>query len=152
MASIGRTTKITGDKLENLQSESRSAEIRRWLSPPDPSTNFHKARLQHQKGTGQWLLEGDSYKRWKSDTKSFLWINGIPGCGKTILSSSVIAELMDSPASSNLVYFYFEFNDINKQSVGKAVRSLISQLYNKTQDHTVRKEVDALYSACQNGG
>lgn len=125
-------------------------KIGNWLSPPDPSTNLNKARDQHHQGTGQWLLVGDQYAKWKTDRNSFLWLNGIPGCGKTILSSSIVADLEQSTASADrLIYFYFDFNDISKQSLEKAVRSLVSQLYHKRKD--VRTEVDALYRSCNEG-
>lgn len=124
-------------------------KIRKWLSPPDPSTNFNQAREQHHQGTGQWLLASEPYAKWKTERNSFLWLNGIPGCGKTILSSSVVADLQKSAASQNLVYFYFDFNDIAKQSLERAVRSLVTQLYHNRTD--LRRETDALYSSCNDG-
>ncbi|KAM3485216.1 hypothetical protein MY8738_001464 [Beauveria namnaoensis] len=63
---------------------------------------------------------------------SFLWLYGIPGCGKTVLSSTAITDLCDDEETSpNLVYFYFNFADVEKRSTEKAVRSLIDQLYRK---------------------
>jgi hypothetical protein len=124
--------------------------IEAWLSPPDPSTNLNQAREQHHPGTGNWFLESEAYLAWRSEQNSFLWLNGIPGCGKTILSSSVVVDLEQNAASSpNLLYFFFDFNDVGKQSPGKAVRSLIFQLYYKRKD--IRQEADALYSSCNNG-
>ncbi|KAK8040286.1 hypothetical protein PG991_000074 [Apiospora marii] len=118
--------------------------------PPDPSINFNIAREQHQQGTGKWLLESDQYRKWKTERNSFLWLKGISGCGKTILSSSVITDLEQGATFPNLVYFYFDFNDTDKQSVEKAVRSLIAQLYYKRPD--LRSEVDAQYLWHGNGG
>ncbi|KAK8851752.1 ankyrin repeat-containing domain protein [Apiospora arundinis] len=141
--------------MENLQAlqkstgDIESGVIRRWLSPPDPSANFNKAREQHHIGTGQWFLDSDQYSKWKTDRNSFLWLNGIPGCGKTILSSSVVADLEKSTTFDSLIYFYFDFKDIEKQSLEKAVRSLVNQLYYKRED--VRTEVDALYRLCDEG-
>lgn len=67
-------------------------------------------------------------------------------CGKTILSSSVVADLEQSAAlSPSLIYFYFDFNDIEKQSLENAVRSLVAQLYHKRRE--VRAEVDTLFSS-----
>lgn len=114
-----------------------------------PSGNFNNARQQHHTGTGQWLLGSDRYAKWKTKRNSFLWLHGIPGCGKTILSSSVVADLQESATFLNLVYFYFDFNDIAKQSLESAVRSLVTQLYHNRTD--LRKETDALYSLCNDG-
>jgi DNA replication protein DnaC len=60
-----------------------------------------------------------------------LWIYGIPGCGKTILSSAIIENLRASLGSQFVLYFYFDFNNTAKQSLQNMIRSLISQLYTK---------------------
>ncbi|KAH7016244.1 ankyrin repeat-containing domain protein [Microdochium trichocladiopsis] len=132
-----------------MYSSDKLDKIRTWLSPSDPSTNLHKARRQRYQGTGQWFLESHEYAKWKKERNSFLWLNGIPGCGKTVLSSSVVADLEQSVSSLSLLYFYFDFNDATKQSTDDALRSLIDQLYNQRTE--LQKEVDALFSSCKNG-
>ncbi|KAK4206015.1 ankyrin repeat protein, partial [Rhypophila decipiens] len=140
-----------------LKIDSHLEKIRNWLKPPDPSTNFNNARALHHENTNQWLLDSEAYLKCKTpyvkgakDSNSFLWLNGIPGCGKTILSSSVVADLeQNAVLSPSLIYFYFDFNDIEKQSLENAVRSLIAQLYYKRRE--VRTEVDTLYSSCDKG-
>ncbi|KAH6655699.1 hypothetical protein BKA67DRAFT_534614 [Truncatella angustata] len=145
----GQTSEIK-THVEELRVDGHLEKVRNWLAPPDPSTNFNKAREQYHEGTGHWLLNSEVYTKWKMEQNSFLWLYGIPGCGKTILSSSVVADLEQSAGSARtLLYFYFDFNDVDKQSLNKAVRSLITQLYFKRKD--ARKETDALYSSCNNG-
>jgi hypothetical protein len=52
-------------------------DLRRWLSPPDPSTNHNIACGTHHKGTVTWFFEGSTYKEWKStDSESLLWVHG----------------------------------------------------------------------------
>ena len=52
-------------------------DLRRWLSPPDPSTNHNIAYSAHHKGTATWFFEGTSYNEWKSTgSESLLWIHG----------------------------------------------------------------------------
>jgi hypothetical protein len=52
-------------------------DLRRWLSPPDPSTNHNIACNAHYKGTATWFFEGMTYKGWKSTgSESLLWIRG----------------------------------------------------------------------------
>lgn len=126
-------------------------KIAQWLSAPDPSTNLNTARELHQPGTGQWLLDSDTYKAWKTVPASFLWLHGIPGCGKTILSSTVVTDLgNDIAASEYLLYFYFNFNDIDKRSTENAVRSMIDQLYRKSAG--ARSVVDSLYATHEKSG
>src|ERR1700747_346063 len=63
------STILTGNQLrENL---------RRWLSPPDPSTNHNIACNAHHKQAATWFFEGRTYKEWKSTASdSLLWIHG----------------------------------------------------------------------------
>jgi hypothetical protein len=51
--------------------------LRRWLSPQDPSTNHNISCNAHHKGTATWFFEGRTYKEWKSTgSESLLWIHG----------------------------------------------------------------------------
>jgi hypothetical protein len=62
---------ITGNQLR------RDLRRRRWLSPPDPSTNHNIACNAHHEGTATWFFEGRTYKEWKSrGSESLLWIHG----------------------------------------------------------------------------
>ncbi|KAM3533326.1 hypothetical protein MY4038_003446 [Beauveria bassiana] len=118
--------------VQSLHTSSHLNKITNWISAPDPSTDLNKARQLHQPGTGQWLLLSEQYQLWKTARNSFLWLYGIPGCGKTVLSSTAITDLCDDEETPpNLVYFYFNFADVEKRSTEKAVRSLIDQLYRK---------------------
>lgn len=126
-------------------------KIREWLSPPDPSDNYRKALNLRQADTGLWFLESEQYVKWKTDTASFLWLHGIPGCGKTILSSTILQSILQYCAfdSGNVVaYFYFDFNDAHKQSPELMIRSLISQL----AQHCVKIPgiLEMLFSSCKN--
>jgi hypothetical protein len=127
----------------------KHGEIYRWLSPLDPSTNFNKALQQRQEGTGLWLLQSSLFKKWHSQQHSFLWLHGIPGCGKTILSSTIIKHLVDTHPNQLLLYFYFDFTDAGKQTLDNLLRSLISQLYHKCKE--TQKLLDSLFSSCDNG-
>ena len=134
--------------VETIQVDAHFDKAMNWLSPPDPSINFNKAREQRHQGTGQWLLDSDTYCAWKNEPNSFLWLNGIPGCGKTILSSTVVADL-EQANDLSLLYFYFDFSNVDKQLFEKAVRSLINQLYYMKDD--CQTEVNSFYDSCSKG-
>jgi Cdc6-like AAA superfamily ATPase len=132
--------------------EERLGKICSWLSAPDPSTNYHKAHKQRQAKTGLWLLESTKFTDWKKRAASRLWLYGIPGCGKTILSSTVVENLLQyCHDDTNMVtaYFYFNFNDAQKQDPELMLRSLLCQLVQRSV--VVPKGVDALFSSCENG-
>ena len=68
-AGHGGSIILTGNQLQQ--------DLRRWLSPPDPSTNHNTACNAHHKGTATWFFEGRTYKEWKSTgSESLLWIHG----------------------------------------------------------------------------
>ncbi|KAF2628860.1 hypothetical protein BU25DRAFT_390834 [Macroventuria anomochaeta] len=132
--------------------EERIGKICNWLSAPDPSTNYHKAHRQRQAETGIWLLESAKYKEWKESAASRLWLYGIPGCGKTILSSTIIEDLLQhchDDTSMVTAFFYFDFNNIQKQDPELMIRSLLCQLLQHSV--TFLRGLDALFSSCKNG-
>ncbi|KAK2747861.1 hypothetical protein FQN55_004738 [Onygenales sp. PD_40] len=122
-------------------------EIRRWLDGPDPSENFNQAIKNRYDGTGRWFVEGKQYQRWKNDASSFIWLYGIPGCGKTILSSTVIQDL--ERQGKVVAYFYFDFKDSQKQTPILLIKSLILQLCQPNR--RIPPAIETLYSSCANG-
>ncbi|KAK2788575.1 hypothetical protein FQN53_003426 [Emmonsiellopsis sp. PD_33] len=123
-------------------------EIRRWLDAPDPSENFNQAIKNRYDGTGRWFVEGEQYQRWKKDASSFIWLYGIPGCGKTILSSTVIQDL--ERQSKVVAYFYFDFKDSQKQTPILLIKSLILQLCQLNL--RIPPAIQTLFSSCADGG
>jgi hypothetical protein len=66
-ASSGASRVIIGNQLWQ--------DLHRWLSPPDPSINYHVASDARREGSTMWFLEGSMFNEWKS-TGSLLWIHG----------------------------------------------------------------------------
>ncbi|KAI0192278.1 hypothetical protein EV127DRAFT_468867 [Xylaria flabelliformis] len=133
-------------EIGGLRAETHFDHINKWLLPPDPSTNLNDAlKLRHQ-GSGEWFLHHPAYSDWKCAGNSFLWLYGIPGCGKTILSAAIIADLATGELNQCLLYFHFDFSDTRKQSFDMMLRSLLWQLYYNNTD--VRSRLDSLYLFC----
>lgn len=137
------------DNKQRLSTEHHD-KILRWLSPPDPSTNYNEALTQRHPGTGQWLLEDPRYSRWTKEPASFLWLHGIPGCGKTVLSTTVIENLKNDARGKVVLYFYFAFSDVQKQNLDHAIRALASQLYD-TGQAAIRRHLDICFASYCNG-
>ena len=84
-----------------------------------------------------WILERPEFELWMhSDpndaTTRILWLTGVPGAGKTVLSSFVISrcsEASDKQPSTPTLYFFFKMTDSDKNSVIAVTRSLVYQLY-----------------------
>jgi len=105
-------------------------KILEWLSPPDPWTNHHTARSFHQAGTGRWVLDNDAYRAWLGGLTRHLWLYGKAGCGKTILSSTIVEDVQRhcrQAVNFGFAPFYFTFSDQAKQSYEALLRSLVAQ-------------------------
>ena len=50
-------------------------KLKRWLTPPDPSTNYTIGLRKLHKETATWFSEGRIFQEWHS-TGSLLWIHG----------------------------------------------------------------------------
>ncbi|KAK6541415.1 hypothetical protein TWF694_007227 [Orbilia ellipsospora] len=125
------------------------AEMDSWLSPPNASRIYSRSLDQRHKGSGRWFLESNEFARWKTQTNSFLWLHGIPGCGKTILSSTIIQKLETESTDRPLLYFYFDINNASQQTLENMVRALISQLFQ--HDEEPPRQLDSLFYSCKNG-
>lgn len=136
--------------VQDLLFNQRKEKVERWLSPSDPSTNYNKAIQQRQEGTGLWFLQSRAYVQWKTQRDSTLWLHGIPGCGKTILTSTLVEDLERTFPPLTVLYFYFDFSDVHKQTLDSMVRSLVRQLYCKYKN--TWKQLDSLFSSCEDGG
>lgn len=133
--SVKGSVSVVNDKVDALQLEGRRKAICKWLSAPDPSSNYDRGRRSRQANTGFWFIKSEDYLRWKKSNASMLWLHGKPGCGKSVLSSTIISELRDECQPGHrtaLAYFFFDFNDAEKQTPAHMVRSLIAQLFTNT--------------------
>jgi len=52
----------------------------------DPSGHQKIAIKLRQPGTGVWFTEGSPFRRWIETPNAKLWLYGIPGAGKTVLT------------------------------------------------------------------
>lgn len=150
--SVQKGVDATKVGVANLQTDQKHDHIRRWLSAPDPSSNYNQAMKDRHGATGDWFLTSNAYKNWLSVSGSLLWLYGIPGCGKTILSSTIIQSTIrycEPRINSVVLYFYFAFHDVEKQQHEKMIRSLICQLL--MHDSRAPPVLDALYASCMNG-
>ncbi|KAI9878600.1 MAG: hypothetical protein M1830_000460 [Pleopsidium flavum] len=138
--------------VEELRLDSERKELVEWLQPVDPSTNHNNARPKHEPTTGNWLLKSGELAAWLCEPKQLLWLHGTPGCGKSILCSTVIEHVKTwckTQPKCNLVYFYFDFSDSKKQATIGLVRSVLSQLISQTR--AIPDEIKKLYKETGRG-
>jgi len=133
---------------DSIKSDLRTHEIKGWLDPPDPSTNANQARRLRHDGTGAWLLEDPVFQSWYSGSHRHLWLHGLAGCGKTVLSTTVLDHLAKKN-NGPILKFFFDFSDTKKQTYESMLRSLAFQLYQVRIDSAVH--LDELFQKHQNG-
>ena len=153
--SVHDTVNGISEGLVTLGLSDKHHRIRLWLSGPDPSSNYNRALERRHSGTGSWLIGNETIRDWELDQgpSSIIWLYGIPGCGKTILCATVLEHVLESHARTPnvaVLYFFFDFKDIDKQQHESMIRSLLSQL--SMHCASVSPVLETLYSTCMDGG
>ena len=152
---IKQSINVLDSRIASGRISDRHESILRWLnSGLDPSKIQLGAWKKHQPSTGDWLLCGSKYAEWKRGGRhSLMWLHGIPGCGKTVLCSTIINDLMWEVAphqSSALAYFYYDFNEEHDKRTNTAMfRSLVGQLACQRKD--MPRYIDDVYTTCAAG-
>jgi hypothetical protein len=47
-----------------------------WLNPINQAEIHAAAFRKHEPGTGEWLIEGESFRNWRCDPGTSLWLCG----------------------------------------------------------------------------
>ncbi|KAH0026008.1 ankyrin repeat protein, partial [Aureobasidium melanogenum] len=141
---------------EESHQEKHDEKIRDWLEPVDPDINYERALCSRHSDSGAWFLQSQQYSKWKSSPKASLWLHGLAGCGKTVLTSSIVkdlkGEINSDPLTSSspiLLYFFFDFRDAKKQSLKEMAISLVYQLH--CQDGSLQEPLESLLKGCSKG-
>ena len=120
-------------EIENLRDHQRNQEMRdiiSWISPLRFWSKHQDIFAKHQEGTGSWLINDPKFTAWKAGQERVLWCPGVPGAGKTIISSLVIDHLNTTFKEPEVavVGIYCDYNEFNQQSTPKYIASLLEQL------------------------
>ena len=70
---------IDHESLSSLTGNELRKDLRKWISPPDPSVNYNTACKAHHGDTATWCTQGDIFADWKA-SGSLLWIHGKRTC------------------------------------------------------------------------
>ncbi|KAJ7080063.1 hypothetical protein C8R44DRAFT_908954, partial [Mycena epipterygia] len=133
-----------------------------WYSP----LNFFPRQADifnsRQPGTGEWLLEHDLFKQWKSGTNNLskmfksedrLWCRGMPGAGKTVLVSIIVDNLRTQLEIDKIgvavIYLNHKESDAHTPSnllaslwrqlvLGKPIGSNVHEVYQKHRELRTR--------------
>ena len=98
------------------------------LSPYEDFKNNNPERVP---GTCTWVLQHPKYIQWlESQKDDLLWISADPGCGKSVLSRSLVDKELHSTDSLSTCYFFFKDNE-QQDRLAIALCALLHQLFNE---------------------
>ncbi|KAL2014315.1 hypothetical protein VTN00DRAFT_1840 [Thermoascus crustaceus] len=127
----GRITRSSVTNLVQHQDNQERQAILDWLSPVTYATQQSDNISRRQPGTGQWLLDSPEFQAWVVMPKQTLFCPGIPGAGKTILTSIVVEELYARYGNNSdigIAYLYCNFQRHHEQRLKDLLASLLKQL------------------------
>ena len=106
----------------------------------------HKARNPDRvEGTCKWFLKHEKYTEWQKPGSSLLWVSADPGCGKSVLSKSLVEKELHESTQRATCYFFFKDDDEDQGTATNALCALIHQLF--TQRPSLVKHAENLYNA-----
>ena len=80
-------------------------------------------------GTCKWVLTHPKYQSWcSSHHDDLLWISADPGCGKSVLSKSLVDIDLRANSSRSTCYFFFKDNE-EQNNINIALCAILHQLF-----------------------
>ncbi|KXH49871.1 hypothetical protein CNYM01_08064 [Colletotrichum nymphaeae SA-01] len=125
-----QSTKQAVDSMHHEQVSKHQQEILEWLTPSNYSSQQRDYFSTRHPETATWLLESKEFE-WVSKRGQTLLCRGMPGAGKTIMTSVIIDHLIhrfrDDPRVG-IAYIYCNFKDTERQDCHDLLSSLAKQL------------------------
>lgn len=147
-----RIAQNIADMNDKLDSNQRR-EVLHWLSTVPCESQHREAARKIVPGTGQWLLNYAELLEWqRSSSSAIFWLHGIPGAGKSKLTSIVIESLTEqhknlSTQPPPLAYFYCSRKgaDPRSKDPSEILSALLRQLTGQDTQASLRGSVAPEY-------
>ncbi|KAH9208498.1 nucleoside phosphorylase domain-containing protein [Leptodontidium sp. 2 PMI_412] len=153
LAGVVGTISKTGENVEAVRfnlDRNEDHKILNWLTPIDYGPQQSDTLKRWQPGTGQWLLQSEEFQDWLATSKQTLFCPGIPGAGKTILTSIVVDDLSSrfhNDSKTGIAYIYCDFRRHNEQKIDDLLASVLKQL--AESQSSLPENVKDLYDRCK---
>jgi hypothetical protein len=153
--------------VQNQEDQSRQA-ILDWITPIDYAPQQSDFISRRQAGTGQWLLDSAEFMAWLQTGTQTLFCPGIPGAGKTILTSIVVEELItrfeiETGGNIGIAYLYCNYRRQYEQKLQDLFAILLKQfvqeqpfipdsvktLYDRHKDKRTKPSLDEILGVLQ---
>ncbi|ORY18172.1 hypothetical protein BCR34DRAFT_596407 [Clohesyomyces aquaticus] len=111
--------------------DAKQREVCNWIEKMNPAQEHNNACDLREEETCCWVLQLPEWDNWLHGSHRFLWIDGIPGAGKTSLASYTIEQTEASCASLQVVnlsiYYYCSYQHTDEKILA-FLRWVVSQL------------------------
>ncbi|KAJ6101892.1 hypothetical protein N7486_004319 [Penicillium sp. IBT 16267x] len=99
------------------------------ISTYEEQKNINPRKVE---GTCLWALQSAEYTRWsESSYNNLLWVSADPGCGKSVLSRSIIEDCLETSCPEvTICYFFFKDNE-EQNRLALALCSVLHQLFSQ---------------------
>lgn len=127
----GRLTRDNVAILVHHQQDKERKDILEWITKIDYAPQQNDFIARRQEGTGLWLLNSEQFQTWLGAEQQTLFCPGIPGAGKTIITSIVVEELhtrFRGDTSIGIAYLYCNFRRRDEQQIADMLCSLVRRL------------------------
>jgi nucleoside phosphorylase len=108
----------------------KSAQLLNQLSPVNFWDKQQDVHSQAVEGTGTWIIDDPNFRLWLAGPNEVLWCRGVPGAGKTVLTSIIIDHLVKHYDNQNVgvAWIYLNYREKDLQTIENLFASLICQL------------------------
>ncbi|KAI1772428.1 hypothetical protein F4818DRAFT_449493 [Hypoxylon cercidicola] len=146
-----------GSTVKDIEAALNDGEKRRvlaWLKPPKlDMRDFHMEQHDKQEDeTCDWITNSRGWKQWLEGGSSdpdgyrrFIWINGIPGAGKTVLASFLIDEVAKHCCYTGVSYYYC-LGERSQEETIPLLRWMVGDL-SRQAGRFIPQELEDLYEA-----
>ncbi|KAL7801727.1 purine and uridine phosphorylase [Trichoderma afarasin] len=122
-----------GENIAHMRAKLEGTENRRildWLTPVGYGLQQSDYFQRSQPGTGRWLLESKEFQSWLAAGNQTLFCPGVPGAGKTILTSIVVDYLTSEfrRGEVGIAYIYCNSRRHEEQNTSDLLAIIVKQL------------------------
>ncbi|KAK2805464.1 hypothetical protein FQN51_000290 [Onygenales sp. PD_10] len=125
---------------KNLREKKISILRKLYTCNYQDAKNRNRLRVE---GTCGWFTGHPRFRHWlESECSALLWVSADPGCGKSVLARYLIDELLSTPESKTVCYFFFKDDFDDQKSLPGAICCILRQLFDQKPELLSRSVVD----------
>jgi hypothetical protein len=125
----------------------------RSTDPRDDLDRIQRQKEQRVGHTCEWLLKREEFSTWSAKGEpQLLWLVGLPGIGKTMMSISLVHELwrkVERTPYTTSAYFFYDYKNMVRNTPTAILRSVIRHLL--PQRHTLFKHIQSEFKEQRSG-